>query len=322
MDNAHRETLANPQGPLQRERESCRSWPGRNDPESVLRASVYLSQPSFCKQAGRQGWEQRIQVSAIVFWEAGCYCFGYWEMKAKYQGPRVGGRKGVLAPQAGNGARAPEATQASTGSVCRAKMAQKLGHGNWLRLQRRSRGQGWGVRRGGEDQKAALKPSGWLPLTESGGSQPSSQTPSLPRFPGSGGSVPTHKPKYLSKPGFPQLSHVRVPPISLDSVPCSVPTATILVQASAFLPAHCTSLLASHSTPPPLSPFTLLPKFSSPGRIWPHASMATPCYTPDHPLGVAGRTCMTCPASPVLPHQASTQPPELPASPPGGPGLS
>ena len=52
---------------------------------------TYLSPHSV---ASRQRWEQRTQVSAIIFWEPGSYCFGYRETWAKYQGfGTEGGRK-------------------------------------------------------------------------------------------------------------------------------------------------------------------------------------------------------------------------------------
>lgn len=79
-----------------------------------------------------------------------------------------------------------------------------------------------------------MKLSRRLPLTESGGSQPSSQVPSFPRFLSQRVSCPTHKPRSLPEPGRSSPAHV-----PLNSLPRRVPTATILAQASTFLLAPC-----------------------------------------------------------------------------------
>lgn len=115
--------------------------------------------------------------------------------------------------------------------------------------------------------------------------------------------------RFLSDPGLPQLSHSQVPPISLLAQSHSVPTATVLVQGSAFLLAHCTvSRLASRLPSPRLSAIHTAAKVLSP-----QTDLATFIFglesfgnflfqsrpSPQH----GWQDLRICPASSALPHK-------------------
>ena len=103
--------------------------------------------------------------------------------------------------------------------------------------------------------------------------------------------------RFLSDPGLPQLSHSQVPPISLLAQSHSLsplPLSWFRARLSSWLTAQSPAWPPDSPLPVCL-PFTLLPKFSLPRLIWPHSSLAwshlaISCYSPDHPLSMAGRT--------------------------------
>lgn len=115
-----------------------------------------------------------------------------------------------------------------------------------------------------------MKPSRWLPLTESGRSQPSSQIPSLPRFHGSGGWCP-HPQTQISLQAWPPSAQ-----------PCSSPAH--FPRLSAVFRPHCHDPGSGLCFPPgslhipsglPLHPSPSVPIHTATKILLPKKNLAT-----------------------------------------------